>query len=114
MKAAQSKKKQPIKRPSQIGATIKRWFLLGALGIISFFGLLSLFGDNGILDMFHLKSLHRSLQQENTQLLERQEDLRAEIARLQDPRHMEFLARDRLGLMRSNEVFIILDEEKNH
>ena len=37
------------------------------------------------------------------------EKARAEVQRLQDPRYLEYLARERFGYMRPNEVFILLD-----
>ncbi|MDX1386312.1 MAG: septum formation initiator family protein [bacterium] len=99
------------KRPSVIGQTLRRWFFLASLGIVTLFGILGLFGENGVLDMIRLKSLHRSLGEEISQLQNEQEDLKSEIARLKDPRYVEFLARDHLGLLRSNEIFIVLDQQ---
>lgn len=104
-------RKSPERRPSIIGQTLKRWFLLASLGIVTLFGILGLFGKNGVLDMIRLKSLHRGLDEEIAELQNEQEELKSEIARLKDPRYVEFLARDRLGLLRANEIFIVLDPE---
>lgn len=67
------------------------------------------FSQNGILDLLRLKTLYRNLQNENAGLMNQQAELRAELERLQDPRYLEYLARERFGYMRPNEVFILLD-----
>lgn len=97
------------RKRSQLGRSIRRFFLFGALGIISLFGILGFFGDNGVLDMIRLKTMHHQLQAENERLLEKQEALLLERARLQDSHYVEYLAREQLGLLKPNEVFIILD-----
>jgi cell division protein FtsB len=102
------------RRRGPIGITIKKWFVLSAAGIVALFGLLGLFGKNGILDMLHLKSIHRNLQRENLALLQKQEKLKGEMARLGDLHYVEFLARDQMGLMRPNEVFVILEPSPPH
>ena len=102
-------KKNLVRKRGRIGSSIRRWSLISAAGIVLVFGILGLFGKNGVLDMVKLKYLHQSLQKENLSLLETQEELKSEIARLHDGRYVEYLARERLGLMHPNEVFIILD-----
>lgn len=93
----------------QLTPVLKRFFAGGVLLIVAGFGFLTLFSNNGILDLFRLKSLYRSLQNENAGLMRQQEELRAEVQRLQDPRYLEYLARERFGYMKPNEVFILLD-----
>ena len=108
-----AKEARPVpQRPSIIGKRIRRFFTLGALAIVAVFGLLSLFGENGLLDRIRLQAMHHRLEGEILELREEREEFLAEIARLKDPRYVEFLARDRLGLMKANEIFIILGEEK--
>jgi cell division protein FtsB len=102
------------KRPGSLAPSLRRLFFLGTLLIILGFGLLSTFGNNGILDLLKLQSLERVLQNENAKLLKEQEDLKAEVFRLQEPKYVEYLARERLGLMRPNEVFVILDAPQPH
>ena len=87
-------------------------FFGGVFLILLGFGSLTLFSHNGILDLLRLKSLYHSLQNENAVLLSQQEELQAEVQRLQEPRYLEYLARERLGYMRPNEVFILLDSPK--
>ena len=93
----------------QLTPVLKRFFIGGVLMILAGFGLLTMFSSNGILDLFRLKSLNRSIENENADLVKQQEELRAEVQRLQDPRYLEFLARERFGYMRPNEIFILLD-----
>ncbi len=106
-------RERPNSRPSKnrrpLGARLRRYFFLGLAVIVLGFGSLSVMGKNGILDLMELQGLHRSLQNENATLLQEQEKLRAEVQRLNDPRYLEFLARERLGLMKANEAFLILD-----
>ncbi|HCU23870.1 MAG TPA: hypothetical protein DF383_02540 [Deltaproteobacteria bacterium] len=108
MKTPRDSKKAAKHRP--MGPLLKRFFLWASLAIVGSFGLLTVFSDNGILDLIRLKTLHRSIQEENFSLLREQDELRAEIERLQDPRYLEYLARERFGFMRSDEIFIVLDK----
>lgn len=107
MSSRAEKKKVP--RGRRIQPMLTRFFLGGGILIIFGFALLTLFSNNGILDLIRLKALYRSLQGENTELLNQQEELRAEVERLKDPRYLEYLARERFGYMRPNEVFVVLD-----
>lgn len=100
--------KKPKKR-SALFLKLKRYFFFGFSMILLGFGSLSVLGKNGVLDLLELQNLHRSLQNENQTLQKQQEELKMEIVRLNDPRYIEFLARERLGLMRPNEAFLILD-----
>lgn len=101
--------KKPSKKPRRLARAWRRLFYLAVFLMVVSFGLLSTLGENGLLDLVHLQSLFHSIESENNDLLKEQEELKAEVARLQDPRYMEFIARERLGLMRANEVFVILD-----
>ena len=81
-------------RDRRLKPMLTRFFLGGTLFIIFSFGLLTLFSNNGILDLLRLKTLYRSLQGENSELLTQQEELRAEVERLKDPRVATFDRRD--------------------
>jgi cell division protein FtsB len=102
------------RRHSSIGQSMKRWFFLAGLGIIGFFGALGFFGKNGVLDIIRLKALLSDLHAENHNLELKQEELHEEVARLGDPNYLEYLAREQLGLMRPNEIFILLDPAQGH
>ncbi len=97
------------KRSTPIGKTLRKSILLGAVLIVSLFGFFGLFGKNGLLDVMRLNALHKNLQRENEELERKQSELRQEILRLKDGQQLEFLARDRLGLLKSDEVLIVLD-----
>ncbi len=102
--------KKPVRQHRHLTPLLKRFFLGGVMVILAGFGALTFFSQNGIFDLLRLKSLYRNLQNENSALLHQQDDLRAEIERLQDPRYLEYLARERFGFMRPNEAFILLDD----
>jgi len=108
-----SSKKKP-RKSSRGGNTTRNFFLLGVALLFTAFGLLSFFGKNGILEMIQLQAMEKSLQTENSVLVDQQEELRAEIDRLNQPRYIEYLARERFGLMRSNEAFLIVDPPSPH
>ncbi|MFO1462246.1 MAG: septum formation initiator family protein [bacterium] len=101
--------KKPLRPRRHLTPLLKRFFLGGVLVILAGFGMLTFFSQNGILDLLRLKTLYRNLQNENAGLMNQQAELRAELERLQDPRYLEYLARERFGYMRPNEVFILLD-----
>lgn len=82
---------------------------MGVLCILLGFGSLSFFGEHGILSLIRLGRLHHSLQENNASLIQHQESLRQEARRLKNLRYVEFLARKNLGLMRSNEIFVVMD-----
>jgi cell division protein FtsB len=98
------------RRQSSISQSLKRWFFLTALGIIAVFGGMGFLGKDGVLDIIHLKGLLSDLHAENRELELKQEELREEVARLGDPSYLEYLAREQLGLMRPNEIFILLED----
>jgi cell division protein FtsB len=102
------------RRRSPISQTMRRWFLFSALGIIGVFGFLGFFGKSGVLDILRLKGLLSEINSENKILELKQQELHEEIARLRDPVYLEFLAREQLGLMRSNEIFILLEPSPSH
>jgi cell division protein FtsB len=102
------------RRHSPLGQKIKRWFVVAALGIVVVFGALGFFGKSGVLDILRLKGLLSELHAENRDLELKQQELREEIARLGDPTYLEYLAREQLGLMRPNEVFILLNPPETH
>ncbi len=96
-------------RSTPIGKTLRKSILLGVILIVSVFGFFGLFGKNGLLDVMRLNALHKNLQKENEEIERKQAELRQEILRLKDGQQLEFLARDRLGLLKSDEVLIVLD-----
>lgn len=100
------------KNRSTFNLSLKRGFILSSLIIVGFFGLLALFGKNGLLDSMKLKKRIHQLNQENQALLTQQKELKREIQALKEPSIVEYLAREKLGLMKEDEIFLILDNNK--
>jgi len=64
----------------------------------------SLFGDDGVTHLLHLRTERQALGSTAFGLLERNQDLRRQIERLRgDDLYLEGLARRELGLVRPNE-----------
>lgn len=72
----------------------------------------SLFGDRGILHLLAQRDRAERLQREIAELRAEKNRLAAEIEGLRrDPRAIEKLAREQLGLARSGEVVFLIREE---
>ena len=95
-------------RKSQNRSFNKNLFFV-ILTVVLAFAAVSILGKNGILDLIKLQGMQHSLEKENAELSQQQEELKAEIERLQTSPYIESLARERFGLMRPNEVFLIVD-----
>ena len=109
MSSKDTSKKNSQKKQRTSAPSFKRWFFLCGTLIVLGFGSLTFFGQHGTLELLKLNSYYHKVQEDTTALLQQQDELRAEILRLSDNRYVEYLARERLGLMRKNEVFIVLD-----
>lgn len=82
--------------------------------ILAFIALVvgSLFGDGGMLHLFEQRERSESLRGEIAQLRRENSRLAAEIAALrQDPRAVERIAREELGLASPGELVFIIREE---
>lgn len=63
------------------------------------------FGDNGALDLYRLRSQHRHLVQTNAALVHENLQMYRTIDRLQnDPTYVENVARQELGMIRADEL----------
>ena len=72
--------------------------MLGFLGEI-------LFGDNGLIELVRLRADHQLLLDQNSVLTRENLQMCRTIDRLQnDPRYIENVARQELGMVRSNEL----------
>ena len=79
------------------------------LGIIVLFSLLmfTLFGENGLADLFRLKTQKDILLKKNDELIRENLSLYREIERLKnDPEYVENVARNELGVIGKDEVVI--------
>jgi len=83
----------------------KRLLLISML--IAMFGFLQviLFGDNGYLELLRLKSTHQKLKHTQARLTQENLELYRSIDRLKnDSVYVENIARQELGMIRSDEV----------
>ncbi len=83
--------------------------LVSTIGILLVFGLLLMIGAQYIQQL----RIGQELADYEAKVLEqelRQEDLQVEIERLQDPNYIEVQARDRLGLVKPDEIIFQLQD----
>jgi cell division protein FtsB len=74
-----------------------------AMAILGFMGVI-LFGDSGLMELRRLRLAHQQLIEENSVLTRDNMHLCRTIDRLQnDPRYIENVARQELGMVRKNE-----------
>jgi len=82
----------------------KRMYLIPA-GFILFILFFTIFGDRGLLRIYHLNKERQQLQKKAEELKSENEKLRKEIEALKDDRrYLESIARRDFGLVRPNEV----------
>ena len=79
--------------------------IAAAAAVVMFF--MIVFGDNGLVDLRHLKNDHAALQMRNEQLARENLQLHRQIDRLKhDPAYIESIARQELGMIAPDEVII--------
>lgn len=88
----------------------KLLYLLGLL-VIGFFGVVTFFGDEGLLKLRKLYSLRNQVQVENQELFLTNQKLAHEIIHLKETAHTERLIREKLGYIKSGEYILILDNK---
>ena len=82
----------------------KRMYFIPA-GFILFILFFTVFGERGLLRIFHLNKERLELQKKADQLKSENERMRREVEALQgDRRYLESIARKDFGLVRPNEV----------
>ncbi len=91
----------------------RRAWVLGTVIALVALGVGSVFGDRGILNLMHKREQVQDLRMELEALRTENARLASEIAALRsDPRAVERLAREQLGLARPDEtVFLIRETE---
>ena len=83
-------------------------------GAIVLFVLAAIFGDRGLVQLSHLQSEQRQLEEIAFGLQQNNDELRRRIQRLQsDDRYIERLARERLGLAKKGEFVYRLPEAES-
>jgi len=82
-------------------------FFIGIILVINAFA-----GDNGFIDMLTTKNTHAVLVEDLSRLRAENESLRNTAKRLQeDPRAIEEVARDKLGLIKPGELLLIFTND---
>jgi cell division protein FtsL len=83
----------------------KKHLLLLILIPLLILGVLTFFGEKGILQLFRLKKEVVQIKERNTKLEEENQKLREEVKRLQkDKRYIEEIARKELGMVKEGEI----------
>ena len=84
-----------------------------SLGVLSlFFGLIAVFGDRGLIELYRVRRATHLVQQELQVLREGNQHLLQEIQGLRDdPFYIEKIAREELGLAHPGEILILLPRE---
>jgi len=86
----------------------KKLFVAGAGFIFLVFLIASLFGERGLIEVYHAQKKRDSLIQERALLVDQKQRLFRDIQELKDnPRAVEEKARNKLWLMKPDELVII-------
>ena len=88
----------------------KKRFLLLVLIFLLILGILTFFGEKGILHLFRLQKEVARIKEKNIKLEEENQKLREEVKRLQsDKRYIEEIARKELGMVKEGEIIYQFD-----
>jgi len=83
----------------------KKRILLFIVGFLLILGLLTFFGDKGLLHMMHLQKELVKIQEDNRQIEMENQKLKEEVRRLKvEKRVIEEIARKELGMVKEGEV----------
>ena len=92
----------------------KKRILLFIVGFLLILGLLTFFGEKGILRMMHLQKELAKIQEDNRQIETENQKLKEEVRRLKvEKRVIEEIARKELGMVKEGEVIYQVDPSKN-
>jgi cell division protein FtsB len=92
----------------------KKGILLLILFLFLVLGLLTFFGDKGILHLFRLQKDLVRIKEANRTIEEENRKLKEEVRRLQnEKRYIEEIARKELGMMKEGEILYQFDPPKN-
>ena len=92
----------------------KRSILLLILSLFLILGLLTFFGDKGILHLLRLRKEMSRIQEDNRKIEAENRKLREEVKRLQnEKRYVEEIARKELGMVKEGEVIYQFVPPKN-
>jgi len=83
----------------------KKRLLFVALGLFLILGLVTFFGENGILHLLRLKKEMGQIKEANLQLEKENEVLKEEVRKLkQEKKYIEEIARKELGMVKEGEI----------
>jgi cell division protein FtsB len=92
----------------------KKGILLLILFLFLILGLLTFFGDKGILHLFRLQKDLVRIKEANRTIEEENRKLKEEVRRLQnEKRYIEEIARKELGLVKGGEILYQFDPPKS-
>jgi len=89
-----------------------KFFLASALVVMGFFGLLTVFGDEGLIKLKKLYNLRDRIRHENQEIFSNNQRLIEQIQLLKEPLYAERLIREKLGYVKSREYILILGEDQ--
>jgi len=88
----------------------KRRFLILFLSFLLILGLLTFFGEKGILHLFRIQKELARIQEANKKMEEENQKLKEEVRRLQqEKRYIEEIARRELGMVKKGEIIYQFD-----
>ena len=88
------------------------YLLLAVMAL--FFGLIAIFGDRGLVELYRVRRETLLVQQEIETLRQKNQQLLQEIHGLRDdPYYIEKIAREELGMARPGETIILLPREED-
>jgi cell division protein FtsB len=88
-----------------------KWIVAGAAVLLLVLMLLIVFGDNGLVELSHLRSREHAMADKNETLARKNVDLYRIIGRLKhDPIYIEHVARHELGMVDKDDLIVIRRE----
>jgi cell division protein FtsB len=83
----------------------KKRLLIPALALFLILGLVTFFGEKGILHLLQLKKEYSRIKESNLQLEKENEVLKEEVRKLkQEKKYIEEIARKELGMVKEGEI----------
>jgi len=85
-------------------------FIILTVTIVSFFALLTVFGEEGLLKLKNLYALKSKIRAENQEIFVLNQKLEEEIRLLKEPVFAERLIREKLGYVKEREFILLLND----
>lgn len=104
MKRKKTKKQRPER--NQI-------FILVGLFILFMFTTYTIWGEDGLMRLWELKDVRNQIAEENKNVLLQNLSQIEEIQKLKESHYVEQVARSELGMIREDEVILVIAEDNN-